>query len=61
MLPKGHVNVGEYALLKGRPTPAICIAISQVVIRQLELRGDASPFTFKAFGCKWKYTPMRAE
>jgi hypothetical protein len=49
--------VGNYFLLKGKPSKQTETAIREVVTRQVALRGDDKSFKFKAFGCTWQYRP----
>jgi hypothetical protein len=54
--------VGTYHLLDKRPEKVkasmkVAYRIGDVVARQVELRGEDKPFTFKAFGFRWQYVP----
>lgn len=54
--------VGTYHLLDTRPdrvkaSMKVAYRIGDIVARQVELRGEDKPFTFKAFGFRWQYTP----
>ena len=57
-------TVGRYYLLEKRPdrlreaqSPKVQDRIRDIISRQVELRGEGQPFTFKALGYSWHYVP----
>lgn len=54
--------VGEYGVIEASPekrqdAERYHQQVRPIVERQLAIRGDSKPFTFKAHGFKWAYRP----